>query len=1192
MIISVKYPAAQNSFAFATQRIHLLRSTALTSLLLLGGASAAYGQQVVDNGTILTIPGDLASPTTLDSFTVGSTGKGTLNLNPGGNVVSASAVIGEAAGSNGTVTAAGDTNNPAIWSVSNAQTVGDAGNGTLSIGAGGKVTAFSVVIGSQANSVGTVTLSNGGIFASATGMTIAKDAASTGTLNIGAPLGQPAAPAGTVGYADSISQFVNDFWGPAQAKIAFGAGQGSLVFNHTGNPDGSGVLFHQILSGAGTIINAAGDTTFSAASPDFTGDLKVAGGTLHITGAFNSGTGSVGSPGGNGEGVLTVEGAGATWTSSIMTDVGDGSAGTLKIGAGGTVVNKGVTLIGNTSSGSVLVAGKGALMDNQAGSDIGLQANGELTIGAGGTVKDTDAFVGFDTGGDGRVSVAATDPATGAYVAGQTATWQIANNVIVGDQNTLSGVLLGSVTVGPGGVVNSGATVFGDQPGAQGKATVAAVDSSGAQIAGATAVWHTGALNIGYQGDGALTVGPGGQVSAGAVLVGALGGSTGTLTLNGGELSAASMTIARDIDSIGTLNIGAAPGATPATAGVLDPPPITFGAGNGTINFNHTGNPDGSDYTFASPIGGAGTVNFLNGVTVMTVSSTYSGPTTVTGPATLAALGTNVLSPNSDYALVGGGVLDLRQGAQIVSSLSNGGVVKFSDAAGPGQVLTVNGAYTSNSGQLAMRTVLGTDNSVTDRLVVGSVAVGTGATKISVTNVGGLGKLTTGDGVKLVQVNGGLSASAADAFTLDGTRVAAGAYEYTLQQNGVGADTGDGNWYLRSTFTAAPPNTPQQGTSAPNDLSSGASKPAADETGNTSSTDPGVLNPVSANSDATNARPDASTTSTGDALPDFRSEVAVDTVLPALASRLGLEMLGTRDDRTGRIGDSSGNTSHIWARVFGESGSFRRDGGNLQTRLNDFEANGPSYDMKLGGIQIGADIFNDPRSVAGLYAGVATVSSNVDDIYRGMAGAASMNAYSLGAYWTRTDTSGWYLDGVGQVSLLDQASTYSREHEGMKTGGSSVIASLETGYPFALGGNWTIEPQLQAIYQHTDLRSSQDSFGLVDFGATDDAYGRAGAVLSRTFLTQDNAPITAWVRANIRQSLGAAAKTTFSTLDGADPVSFNTDLGGTMAQTGLGISTRIVSNISLYASGDYETRIDGPGSDFAARIGISYAPGN
>ncbi|EOW1856316.1 autotransporter outer membrane beta-barrel domain-containing protein, partial [Escherichia albertii] len=54
--------------------------------------------------------------------------------------------------------------------------------------------------------------------------------------------------------------------------------------------------------------------------------------------------------------------------------------------------------------------------------------------------------------------------------------------------------------------------------------------------------------------------------------------------------------------------------------------------------------------------------------------------------------------------------------------------------------LTINGNYTANDGLLVMHTVLGDDNSVTDKLIVKGDT--SGSTRIMVNNAGGLGANT------------------------------------------------------------------------------------------------------------------------------------------------------------------------------------------------------------------------------------------------------------------------------------------------------------------------------------------------------------------------------------------------------------------------------------------------------------------
>ncbi|MFM9926846.1 pertactin-like passenger domain-containing protein, partial [Variovorax sp. H27-G14] len=140
-----------------------------------------------------------------------------------------------------------------------------------------------------------------------------------------------------------------------------------------------------------------------------------------------------------------------------------------------------------------------------------------------------------------------------------------------------------------------------------------------------------------------------------------------------------------------------------------------------------------------------------------------------------------------------------------VTSLTNGGEVSTVGARA-GTTLTVFGPYVGNNGVLRLGTTLGDSTSMSDRLILsGPLATATGRTQVQVVNVGGLGALTTGNGIELISAVNGATTTAQttrDAFALTGGHVDAGAYEYRL----YAADAaGEGeNWYLRSTMEVRP----------------------------------------------------------------------------------------------------------------------------------------------------------------------------------------------------------------------------------------------------------------------------------------------------------------------------------------------------------------------------------------------------
>lgn len=557
----------------------------------------------------------------------------------------------------------------------------------------------------------------------------------------------------------------------------------------------------------------------------------------------------------------------------------------------------------------------------------------------------------------------------------------------------------------------------------------------------------------------------------------------------------------------------------------------------GTLIFNRS-----DATTFSGLISGAGIVRQGGtGTTTLSTASAYTGPTEVVS-GTLAAGAANVLSANSAFQVAQAGRLDLAGFNQTVSSLNNAGVVSF---VGPQNiVMTVTNEYVSNGGTIISDTTLGSDGSLTDRLVAGSVTLGAGgATRLLINNTGGLGALTVNDGIEVVHVTGGPSASAANAFVL-GSQVKAGAYEYTLFQHG--SNTANGNWYLRSSYDGP-----------------------VDPVGPVGPTDP------------------------------YRPEVPVYMSSQALASKFGLAMLGSCDDRAGgyvgaqsaTCGDGPAGQA-VWGRFFVEKGKTKYGGSGIDGRVQSFESHGPTYDYTLGGIQTGMDLYraiseNGSRNIAGVYLGAGRAKAKVDSAGGGRAGRVEMEGYSLGLYATHKSALGWYVDAVAQGTRYRNIKADSDDGEHLKSNGWGVVASLETGYPFALGNNWSLTPQAQVIYQRLSLDGGSDNFGTIDYRTSNAAYGRLGAKLDKHWTQENGRLVTGFVQANLWRHFGSKATTDFNTHDGLHPVSLQTQLGGSWAQLGLGITGQVSQQVSLYGSADYSFAVDqGKGHGFGGMVGI------
>lgn len=230
----------------------------------------------------------------------------------------------------------------------------------------------------------------------------------------------------------------------------------------------------------------------------------------------------------------------------------------------------------------------------------------------------------------------------------------------------------------------------------------------------------------------------------------------------------------------GTMNVDA-PGIL-QTSAEFAPHAITD---NGLVRFAQPTNA-----AYAGVVSGTGRIEKTGAGTLsLTQNQTFTGATTIAG-GTLRAGAANVFSVASVHSVATGATLDLNGFNQTIAALNNSGTVRLLGTT-PGTTLTVAGDYVGNNGQLQIGTELGADASPTDRLIIGGNA--SGNTTVEVSNLGGLGAQTTGDGIQLISIGG---TTTANAFALAGGHVDAGAYEYRLfAGNAAGAGS---NWYLRS----------------------------------------------------------------------------------------------------------------------------------------------------------------------------------------------------------------------------------------------------------------------------------------------------------------------------------------------------------------------------------------------------------
>lgn len=781
------------------------------------------------------------------------------------------------------------------------------------------------------------------------------------------------------------------------------------------------------------------------------------------------------------------------------------------------------------NDGSVALSGGGGSGLNRGAGLLGSGNNNTITNGTLGIVSTTGAFNdGMAADGSGNTLINnGTITTAGPSAYGMTASWGQSgggqpNNTLVnsGTVTTNGSNARAASILGQSGVINNSGTLQTN-----------GANSTGAYLQGTndrlinSGIIHT--FGSGSEGVFSNTAGSsftaridnlaGGQIISdqgpairtlnGATTItnaGLISGGNGT-AINGGNGNI-SLILQTGSQIVGTANGGAGANFVRLQG--------SGAATNPFVNFQ-TLFVEGTDWTWS----GSGTFadTFVN-------SGVFRLQSSLTGNVTIAS-GTSLLAGNGANPSItpfpGGPAITVTNAGTI--DLTNGGSAAANS-------LTIAGNYVGNNGRLAVRSVLGTDGAPSDRLVISGGAA-SGATNINVTNAGGSGGLTTGSGILVVQATAG-GTTTPTAFALNGGSVMAGAYQYYLFRGGTVAGTQD-SWYLRSTV------------------------PAAGAAG-----DPTPL--PAANTPALPAAPPAGSAP----ITLYRPEVALYSAVPLVARQLAIASLGTFHDRNGDQSLLTGNRemSAGWARVFGGQTSQQWSG-----------AASPAFDGSFSGLQSGAELLvresdTGHRDRIGLLASYGRASGRISGFSGGFqnaaVGALSIDATSLGAYWTHIGPSGWYVDAVAQHTWYT-GSPFSVQGLTAATNGTGMLASIETGIPIAIAPNLTLEPQAQLIYQHLALDPSQDVVSRFDYGRSDALSGRLGARLIGTYRTP-SALLQPYLKINVWHDFSGSDDLIFAASD-----VIATQRRATAYEIGGGVTATLSQAVAVFAAAGYTGSLDG-----------------
>ncbi|EAQ0767612.1 fibronectin-binding autotransporter adhesin ShdA [Salmonella enterica] len=455
-----------------------------------------------------------------------------------------------------------------------------------------------------------------------------------------------------------------------------------------------------------------------------------------------------------------------------------------------------------------------------------------------------------------------------------------------------------------------------------------------------------------------------------------------------------------------------------------------LGAGKLTLSGANTYSGDTNVQEGTLWLSGDGTIGEMGSQQAMNVASdaTFGGSngTTVNGKVTNE--GTLVFGDSEET----GAILTLNGDLINMGTLASG-----SSSSTPGNTLYVDGDYTGNGGSLYLNTVLGDDDSATDKLVISGDASGT--TDLYINGIGN-GAQTT-NGIEVVDVGG---TSTSDAFVLK-NEVNASLYTYRLYWN-----ESDNDWYL-------------------------ASKAQSDDDDSGSD-----VTPPDDDSDVT--PPDDG----GDVAPQYRADIGAYMGNQWMARNLQMQTLYDREGSQYRNADGS-----VWARFKAGKAESEAVSGNIDMDSNysqfqlggDILAWGNGQQSVTVGVMasyINAD--TDSTGNRGADGSQFTSSSNVD-------------GYNLGVYAT------WFADAQthsgAYVDSWYQYGFYNNSVESGDAGSESYdstanAVSLETGYRYDIalsnGNTVSLTPQAQVVWQNYSADSVKDNYGTRIDGQDSDSW--------------------------------------------------------------------------------------------------------
>ena len=318
--------------------------------------------------------------------------------------------------------------------------------------------------------------------------------------------------------------------------------------------------------------------------------------------------------------------------------------------------------------------------------------------------------------------------------------------------------------------------------------------------------------------------------------------------------------------------------------------------------------------------------------------------------------------------------------------------------------------------------------------------------------------------------------------------------------------------------------------------------------------------------------------------PELAPQIPSYLTLPTALFNAGLQDMDSLHRRLGEIRDDPAvgrpEDGEVFVRSYGDASRYTTNRSFTQYGYNSTE--------DYGALEVGVNAILRHDLNGTLRAGLIGTTGELWVQPYAIDGASSgrFNTYTLAGALTWQSGAGWYVDAIVAGGAFYGNVTTAVKGRAANSAGNSMSASIETGYPIALGWQGlVVEPQLQLIGQRLDFAPFVDSDGVAaNLGSQSQGVFRAGARLLKPFATSDSAVFTAYLKANLLQGIGGGG-----TVDLAG-YPFQTGTYGTAVQVGGGVNGSLSKSLLAFGDVAWQNNVSTGGfRGWAFNGGVRYA---